>query len=57
MESIAEIDAQDRPFLGEAVMTLHNVVPQDNDTVIVRGEVNWPTPLRVSVHIIARTVN
>ncbi|MFI7098639.1 hypothetical protein ACIBK8_04675 [Streptomyces sp. NPDC050161] len=54
--SIAELDAQDRPQLGDAVMTLHNVVPQDNNTVAVRGEVAWHTPLRVRVHIIARNV-
>ncbi|MCM2387454.1 hypothetical protein [Streptomyces albipurpureus] len=52
--SIAEIDAQERPLLGEAVMALHNVVPQDNDLVIVRGEVSSPTALRVRAQLVAR---
>ncbi|MDT3399028.1 hypothetical protein RKE29_20670 [Streptomyces sp. B1866] len=49
--SIAEIDNQDNPHLGDAVMTVHDVVPLDGQRVIVRGEVSWPAPLNVRVNM------
>jgi hypothetical protein len=44
-----EGQALDFPVLGDATMTIHNIVPHDDGTVLVRLEVNWPSPVDVRV--------
>jgi hypothetical protein len=39
----------DFPFMGSATMTIHNIVPHDDGTVMVRFEVDWPYPLNVRI--------
>ncbi|UCM89045.1 hypothetical protein [Streptomyces marincola] len=49
--SLTELDEQATPHLGEAVLTVHNVVPTDSHTVILRGEVAWPTHLHITAYV------
>lgn len=53
--SIAEADSNGKPLLGDAVLTIHNVVPEDGDTVRIRAESSSPTPLNVMVYVFVRT--
>ncbi|GGS36407.1 hypothetical protein Snoj_55940 [Streptomyces nojiriensis] len=39
----------DKPILGSAVVTLHNVAPQDGGWVKVRMEARWPEDLSIRV--------
>jgi len=41
----------DVAFLGGATMTVHNVVPQDNGSVIVRLSNNWNGPVNFRLWI------
>jgi hypothetical protein len=50
LASITEIDGNNRPFLGSAIMHIDNVVPQDG-SVLVRGNIDWNSDLRARVSI------
>lgn len=51
--SITEVNpANGQPFLGDAGMSVLNVVPQDDGTVTVRANVAWPNPLRCALNFI-----
>lgn len=52
--SITELDNQERPQLGDADVTTHDVVPLDGQRVQIRGEVAWPAPrvVRVSMFFV-----
>ena len=39
----------DFPFIGNATMTIHNVVPHDDGTLLIRLEIDWPYPLDVRI--------
>ncbi|WP_433462489.1 hypothetical protein [Spirillospora sp. CA-128828] len=51
--SICEVDAGGRPFLGAASVQIHNIIPQDDHIVIVRGHIGWESDIRVRVSILA----
>ena len=54
MVSISEIgvfDGQWKPFQGLASMVVHNVVPHDDGTVIVRGEIGWDSDINVRLSV------
>jgi hypothetical protein len=50
--SITEVTAANQPFLGDAGMSVLNVVPQDDGTVTVRANVAWGAPLRCALNFI-----
>ncbi|CAM4320136.1 hypothetical protein L1N85_15375 [Paenibacillus alkaliterrae] len=41
-----------KPFQGSATMTVHNVVPQDDGIVLVRGNTGWNSPLNVRLSVV-----
>jgi hypothetical protein len=47
---IGEMDGNNIPFIGDAVMTVHNVAPF-NGGVFVRVNVAWDSPLRFQVMV------
>ena len=49
--SITEVGAQDVPWLGDARMSVYNVVPQ-HDYVVVWVDVAWDNPLRVFIDLL-----
>lgn len=49
--SITELNQDDVPFLAEARMGIWNVVPGDG-TISVRGNIDWPSPLRCRLNFI-----
>ncbi|MFD3479889.1 hypothetical protein [Streptomyces sp. NPDC058695] len=50
--SICEVDAQDRPFLGAALMHVANVVPYDEQRIEVWGNIGWDSDIRVRLSLI-----
>jgi hypothetical protein len=50
--SITEVNQDDVPFLGSAKMGILNVVPKDDGTITVRGNIDWPSPLRCMLNFI-----
>ncbi|MFJ5546215.1 hypothetical protein [Streptomyces sp. NPDC093225] len=48
-------DPTNKPFMGGAVMTVHNVVPLDGEQVRIRVDSGWPqdVSLRVSLQYFA----
>lgn len=53
--SISEIDifnGQVKPKMGVAKMQVYNVVPQDDGTVIVWGNVDWNRDLNVQLSVL-----
>jgi hypothetical protein len=44
-----EGQALDFPFMGSATMTIHNIVPHDDGTLLIRLEIDWPSPLDVRI--------
>ncbi|WP_030194914.1 hypothetical protein [Streptomyces sp. NRRL S-87] len=42
----------DKPIMGDAVITLHNVVPLDGGRVHVRVESRWPEDLSIRVQLL-----
>jgi hypothetical protein len=50
--SITEVNRDDVPFLAEADMVIWNVVPKDDGTISVRGNVDWRSPLRCRLNFI-----
>ena len=49
--SICEVDGNGVPVLGSAICRIDNVVPQDSGKLLVRGDVNWNTDIRVRVSV------
>ncbi|MFI6007041.1 hypothetical protein ACIA98_43140 [Streptomyces sp. NPDC051366] len=50
--STAEVyPVTDKPFMGGAVMTVHNVVPLDEGRVVIRLDTGWPEDLPVRVQL------
>jgi hypothetical protein len=50
--SITEIDSPNRnPFLGNAAMSILNVVPS-NQKVIIEGNIQWDSPLDFRINLI-----
>ncbi|MFE2474875.1 hypothetical protein [Streptomyces sp. NPDC059389] len=48
--SVAEVyPPTDKPFMGGAVMTVHNVVPLDGEQVRIRVDSGWPQDISVRV--------
>jgi len=52
--SITELDSSGQPMIGDAVMHVYNVAPNNDSTLFVRGEVQWgsPLPLRLNILIL-----
>jgi hypothetical protein len=50
--SITEINQDNVPFLAEANMVIWNVVPREDGTISVRGNVDWGSPLRCRLNFI-----
>lgn len=50
--SITELNQDDVPFLAAADMSIWNVVPKDDGTISVRGNIDWPSPLRCRLNFI-----
>jgi hypothetical protein len=50
--SITEVNQDNVPFLAEADMVIWNVVPKDDGTISVRGNVDWRSPLRCRLNFI-----
>jgi hypothetical protein len=40
-----------KPFMGLASMEVHNVVPHDDGTVIVRGHIGWDRDVNVRLSV------
>ncbi|MGW3321573.1 hypothetical protein [Streptomyces virginiae] len=52
LAAVTEYDpVTDKPIMGSAVVTLHNVVPMDGQRVMVRVEVRWPEDLYIRVQL------
>ncbi len=56
LANICEISAPqgeplDFPFIGAATMSVHNIVPRDDDTLIIRLEADWDSVLNARVQI------
>ncbi|WP_327130437.1 hypothetical protein OG311_02710 [Streptomyces sp. NBC_01343] len=50
--SVAEVyPPTDKPFVGGAVMTVHNVVPLDGEQVRIRVDSGWPQDIAVRVSL------
>ncbi|MED3928599.1 hypothetical protein P4594_26500 [Priestia megaterium] len=52
ISEIGIINGQVKPFMGSASMEVHNVVPQDDGIVIVRGNVDWNNDLNVRLSVL-----
>jgi hypothetical protein len=53
--SISEVgvfDGQWKPFQGLASCVIHNIVPHDDGTVIVRGEIGWDHDINVRLSVL-----
>lgn len=53
--SISEVgvfNGQVKPFMGAASMQVHNVVPHDDGTVIVRGHIGWESTLTFRLSVV-----
>ena len=53
--SISEVgvfDGQWKPFQGAASCEIHNVVPHDDGTVIVRGVIGWDHDINVRLSVL-----
>jgi hypothetical protein len=50
--SVCERDANSVPFLGDARMSVLNVVPRNDGSVDVRWHVDWPEQLPVRLNFI-----
>ncbi|MET8755258.1 hypothetical protein ABZW32_34935 [Streptomyces sp. NPDC004667] len=51
--TVAEVyPPTDRPFMGGAVMTVHNVVPLDGERVEIRVDTGWPDDLPIRVALL-----
>ncbi|ATZ28968.1 hypothetical protein ACFZBM_31830 [Streptomyces lavendulae] len=51
--TVAEVyPPSDKPFMGGAVMTVHNVVPLDGERVEIRVDTGWPDDLPVRVQLL-----
>lgn len=50
--SITELDSNGNPFLGNATMTVHNVVPTAEGNVLVRFNIGFDSPLTVLLNFI-----
>lgn len=44
--------ATDKPVMGDAVITLHNLVPMDGKKVAVRVESSWHEDLDIRVQLL-----
>ena len=51
--SITEVDDRNRPFLGGADTQVLNVVPRDDEIVLLRAHVGWSSPLHLRVTLMA----
>ena len=45
--SLTEVDGNQFPFLGEATMKVYNVIPDNAQEVVVRGEVDWDEDINI----------
>jgi hypothetical protein len=57
MASVTEIsqpsgEPLDFPFIGAAVMTVHNIAPQDNGTVQLVIDTGWGSPLNIRLSFV-----
>ncbi|RKN38324.1 hypothetical protein [Streptomyces hoynatensis] len=50
--SICELDANSRPFIGNARLEVYNVAPFRDGRIIVRGNVEWQSDLNVRLNYI-----
>jgi hypothetical protein len=50
--SITELDSSGRPFIGDAVMEVFNVAPNDDNTLVVRGHVHFDHALSVRLNMV-----
>jgi hypothetical protein len=50
--SICELTSEGVPFLGSAVMSVDNVVPQADGRVLVSANVAWGSPLKVRLNYV-----
>lgn len=50
--SVTELDSNGNPFLGNATMTVHNVVPTAEGNVLVRFNIGFDSPLTVQLNFI-----
>ena len=50
--SITELDSNGNLFLGNATMTVHNVVPTAEGNVLVRFNIGFDSPLTVLLNFI-----
>ncbi|PFV97155.1 hypothetical protein COL21_12580 [Bacillus thuringiensis] len=49
---VAIIDGQVKPKQGSASMQIYNVVPRDDGTVSIRGNIDWPNDLNYRISVI-----
>jgi hypothetical protein len=54
LASITELKSQDKdtPHPGGAFMTVHNIVPQDDNTVIVYYDIEWDNDLLTRLTVV-----
>jgi hypothetical protein len=45
-------EALDYPFLGDAVMTIHNICPFDDGTVKVVVDTGWGSPINIRLRFV-----
>jgi hypothetical protein len=44
-------EALDYPFIGAAPMVVQNIAPQDNNTVMLRINIDWGSPLNYKINL------
>ncbi|MEV7419571.1 hypothetical protein [Streptomyces sp. NPDC089919] len=50
--SVAEVyPPTDKPFMGGAVMTVHNVVPIDGELARIRVDAGWPEDITLRIYL------
>ncbi|MGQ8815316.1 hypothetical protein [Bacillus sp. NA_165.1] len=49
---VAIIDGQVKPKMGSASMQIYNVVPYDDGTIGIRGNIDWPNDLNYRISVI-----
>ncbi|MGA3186751.1 MAG: hypothetical protein ABSF22_06530 [Bryobacteraceae bacterium] len=50
-EGVDDYPDLDLPYVGSAIMTIHNVAPQDNEILSVVVDTGWSTPVNIRLNV------